>query len=265
MSFPLLQSSDDSIGPYCNYIEYVCFTTDVMMFSEFDLGDGLEIEDIIEELKRRLDLYGAFIPYEIKRNSVVGRIADKDNFLHYFYCLYYSVQGGTSSSAVTNIFEHITDNSLKNYFCSNYSSITSIGQNSTNLKGSIEALRLKLNETKGNYDDISVNAKDGGIDVVTFKPIDARGNQVVCLTDATIGKNWKSTKKVTTKLGYWTKYIHFKVTPITCLSLVHIVDESDFFNASNDNGLIFDRTRIMRYFTSDKVISTSLTAWISNL
>lgn len=265
MPFPILQSADDSVGPYCNFIEYVCFTSDIMMFDEFDLADGLEIEDIIQELERRLELYGTFIPYSIEKKSIVSLLSDKDSYLHYFYCLYYSIEGGTSSTTITNIFEHITDNSLKNYFCSNHSSITSTGQNPTNLRGSIEALRLQLNEGKGNYDDISVNAKDGGIDIVTFKPIDNRGNQVVCLTDATIGKHWKSTKTVISKLGYWKDFIHFKVTPLTCLSIVHVVEEGDFYKASRDNGLIFDRTRIMRYFTSDTVISTSLTTWISNL
>ena len=67
MPFPVLQSADDSVEPYCNFIEYVCFTSDNIMFSEFDLGDGLEIEGIIQELNRRLELYGTFIPFCIKK------------------------------------------------------------------------------------------------------------------------------------------------------------------------------------------------------
>jgi hypothetical protein len=219
-------------------------------------------DDIIAELERRLVLYGsAFIPYIIKKDKIESLLINKEDNLHYFYCLFYAVKGGTTSIANTNIFEQITDKSLKNYFGTSNSTITSIGQSTTNLRGSIDGIRTSLLELKGNYDQIRAQAKDGGIDIVTFKPLDHRGNQIVCLTDATIGKNWKDQKQVITKLRYWQDYILFKVCPITCLSIVHIVDDAEFYQASRDNGLIFDRARIMRFFTLDNTIKTSLTAW----
>jgi hypothetical protein len=265
--FPLLVSSDTKLNSYCNYIEYCTFCNGDIFFDEFDTDEsGLQQDDVIAELGRRLVLYGtAFIPYVIRRDKVESLIADKDNYLHYFYCLYYAVKGGNSSAFNTNIFEQITDNSLKNYFGTTNSTITSIGQSTSNLKGSIEAIRVSLMEVKGSYDDIRPQAKDGGIDIVTFKPLDNRGNQIVCLTDATIGKNWRDQKQVVTKLRYWQDYIHFKVCPVTCLSIVHIVDEADFYQASRDNGLIFDRARIMKYFTSDNTVKTTLTAWHATL
>ena len=266
LSFPSLVSTDDNLNSYCNYIEYSCFVDGDILFSEFNTSDkGLKLEDITQELARRLSLYGVFIPYQIKKDKVVSLLLDKSKHLHYFYCLYYSIKGGNSSSFNTNIFEHITDISLKNYFCTDISEITSIGQSSQNLKNSIDKIRIVLKESKGNYEDIAPQAKDGGIDIITYKPMDNRGNQVICLTDATIGRNWKSEKKVTTKLNYWKEYIHFKVCPISCLSIVHIVDDSDFYGASKDNGLIFDRARIMRYFKFNSKLSSSLTAWLATL
>jgi hypothetical protein len=266
LSFPTLVSTDDNLNSYCNYIEYSCFVDGDIFFSEFDTDDGgLKLDDIVPELERRLGLYGDFVPYKIFRDRIESLLLEKNDYLHYIYCLYYAIKGGNSKANNTNIFELITDVSLKNYFTTEYSEITSIGQNPTNLKNSIDRIRIALLETKGNYDHIAPQAKDGGIDIVTYKPIDDRGNQLVCLTDATIGKNWKSQKKVASKLDYWCEYLHFKVRPLTCLSIVHIVDESEFYNASKDNGLIFDRPRIMRYFKSENTLTTRLTTWLSNL
>ena len=267
LTFPSLVSSDTKVSSYCNYIEYSAFCDGDILFDEFDTDDnGLQIADIVGELKRRLNLYGdSFLPYEIRKDSIASLLPDKENYLHYFYCLYYALQGGSFPVNVTNIFEQITDNSLKNYFGTTNSTITSIGQNTANLRGSIDSIRIALKEVKGNYDVIAPQAKDGGIDIVTYKPLDDRGNQIVCLTDATIGKNWKTSKSVITKLNYWTDYILFKVCPITCLSIVHVVDEAEFYQASRNNGLIFDRTRIMKYFTSDNTLKASLEAWHATL
>lgn len=267
LSFPLLVSSDTKLNSYCNYIEYCAFCNNDIYFDEFDTDEsGLQQVDIIAELGRRLTLYGnAFVPFAIRKDKIESLIVEKDNYLHYFYCLYYAVVGGNSSTFNTNIFELITDNCLKNYFGTTNSTITSIGQSSSNLRGSIEAIRVSLIEVKGNYENIRPQAKDGGIDIVTFKPLDNRGNQIVCLTDATIGKNWRDQKQVITKLNYWKEYIHFKVCPVTCLSIVHIVDEADFYQASKDNGLIFDRARIMKYFISDNLLKTRLISWHATL
>jgi len=262
--FPTLPSSSDGLSDYCNFIEYEVFTNNEIGFDEFDLSE-LSFKDITQELTRRLELYGPFKPYNILKKKVKSTILKKDENLHYYYCLYYAVKGGNSRVAETNIFEVITNVSLKNYFCTNDSIITSVGQNSTNLRGAIEKIRISLKESKGNYDDMAIQAKDGGIDIVTFKPIDKRGNQMICLTDATIGRNWISQKKVASKIHYWKDYIHFKVIPMTCLSIVHIVQDADFYKASRENGLIFDRARIMRYFSTDLNLESSLKSWISNL
>lgn len=266
LTFPTLVSNNDDLNSYCNFIEYEVFTNGEMGFDEFNLSDeGLKLKSVKQELLRRLDLYDKFKPYSLLKNKVKSSLPKKNENLHYFYCLYYAVKGGLPNTNVTNIFELITDASLKNYFCTSESIITSVGQNSTNLIKAIESIRLSMHEHKGNYDDLSVHAKDGGIDIVTFKTMDKRGNQVICLTDATIGRNWMAQKKVGSKLAYWKDYIHFKVNPLTCLSIVHIVQESDFHKASRDNGLVFDRARIMRYFKQDSTIEGSLKAWASNL
>ena len=263
-SFPSITSSSDKIGDYCNFIEYEVFTSSEMSFDEFDLSD-LQLKDILQELQRRLELYGSFKPYDVLKKKVKSKISLKDDNLHYYYCLYYALKGGNPKTSETNIFEVITNASLNNYFCTDKSIITSVGQNSTNLRGAIENIRIMLSESKGNYDDLSVHAKDGGIDIVTYKQIDERGNQLICLTDATIGKNWISQKKVASKLRYWRDYIHFKVDPITCLAIVHIVEDADFYKASKENGLIFDRARLMKYYSYNIALTATLKSWFNTL
>jgi len=264
---PYLPSSTDNLSSYCNYIEYSCFRDGNMLFSEFDVnGTGLKLKDIIQELNRRLELYGQeFIPFKIEKDRILSMLSDKEVNLHYFYCLYFAVKGGNNKTAHTNIFEQITDNSLRNYFGTDYSIVTSIGQNSVNLKNAIEKIKDALLEKKGSYEEMPKKAKDGGIDIITYKPVDNRGNQVVCLTDATVGRHWQSEKRVLNKLDYWVKYIHFKLRPLTCLSIVHIVEDSDFFSASTDNGLMFDRARIMRYYKGDSSITSTLKTWLGGL
>ena len=265
---PLLSSTDNELNSYCNFIEYSCFREGEIYFDEFDtVGDGaLKLDDILKELQRRLDYYNTFVPYSIKKDHILSTLDNSDTKnLHYLYCLYYSIEGGSAPASITNIFEVITDNCLKNYFSTNFSHITSAGQSNKNLKSSIEKVRKMLKEDEGNLKNLSSQAKDGGIDIITYLPFDDRGNQVVCLTDATIGKNWKIQKKVKIKLGHWRDFIQFKVIPISCLSVVHIIEDIYFHSASRDNGLLFDRARIMKFFKMDSNIEKDLTTWLSGL
>ncbi|WMC07758.1 hypothetical protein [Elizabethkingia anophelis] len=266
MSFPVLVSSTSVLSSYCDFIEYCCFINNDMNFSEFDINDSSFTEsDIIEELERRLLLYDSFQPYDIKKTKIVSLLTEKEKYLHYLYCLYYALRGGVSKVDITNIFETITDSCLKNYFNTDKSIIISIGQGKSLLKNKMAAIVDSLNETLGNCEEMPKSAKDGGIDIITFKPIDVRGNQFVCLTDATIGKNWKSEKIVKSKLDSWKEYIFFKVCPYTCLSIVHIVEPEEFHTASKNNGMIFDRARIMKYYKEESNIVNQLIVWSNSL
>ena len=266
MLFPQLVSKDTNLFSYCDFIEYCCFTNNEISFNDFDVNDSsFTLEDIKKELNRRLDLYSSFVPFILKRKKVVSLLTKKNENLHYFYCLYFSLKGGTSKTNITNIFEKISDVCLKKYFNTTTSIITSIGQNNVLLRNSIDNIRQELKESKGSDENIPQKAKDGGIDIITYKPIDSRGNQVVCLTDATIGKNWRSEKMVKNQLDSWKEFVHFKVSPMTCLTIIHVIEPENFHGSSKDNGLLFDRTRIMKYYSSDVGISLELNIWHSTL
>ena len=273
LSFPIINSSDTKISSYCNFIEYNCFVNDEISFDELDISEYTStLTSITDELKRRLDLYDTFSPYEIKKDKVISKLSTKETNLYYVYCLYYSLKGGNSDIKITNIFEKISDLSLKNYFGTKSSIITSIGQDSGLLINKIDSISDKLFETIGNKEDIPPKAKDGSVDIITFKPIDKRGNQLICLTDATIGRNWKDDKVVNNQLNKWRDFIHFKNMPTTCLSIVHVISTEDFYLASKNNGLLFDRTRIVKYYYNSEFVNNifddlelELNVWINNL
>lgn len=266
MSFPLIYSSNNRLSSYCDYIEYCCFTNNEIRFSEFDINESsFTLDDVKNELERRLELYDSFSPFTIGRRSIESNLINKEDFYHYLYCLYYANEGGQTTIQNTNLFESISDICLKNYFNTNSSIITSVGQNTSLLIDKIELIVGNLKEDKGNFENMPQMAKDGGIDIITYKPLDFRGNQLVCLTDATIGKNWGTQKNVNSTLQMWREYVHFKTCPLTCLSIVHIVEPEKFHFSSKMNGIIFDRTRIMKYYTEVETVKNELLNWVGRI
>lgn len=265
IKLPILTSSDTKVANYCNFIEYTCLTNGEILYDEFDIGHSTsDLKSILDELTRRLVLYGDYKPYTILKDRIKSLLNKNEN-LHYAYCLYYSLKGGTSDSSITNIFEQITDISLKNYFSTDKSFITSIGMDRNILRNKIDDICSSINEDIGNKDHIPPQAKDGSIDIITYKPVDNRGNQLICLTDATIGKNWKDEKMVNAQLDKWKQFVHFKAIPQTCLSIVHVITTEEFHHVCISNGLMFDRTRIIKYFFNSEFVSDTYNQTIESL
>lgn len=262
----ILEGDTNDISYLCDYIELVTFIDGKCDIEEtVNIDDADQLKDILNMLKFRLKLYDKYTPYKIERKIVVSSFVKcRNKHKHYMYCLYYAVKGGANiSTDVTNIFEMIVDNALKRYINTNESIITSFGQNKGNLKNNIEAFAERLHEHH-NPGTVNSNAKDGGVDIITFKPLDERGNSIVILTDATVGKNWEN-KTVSVKLNYWKEYINFKVHPVTCLAMVHTINTEKMHDASMKNGLIFDRSRIIQFYVHDESIHKELTTWESKI
>lgn len=259
----------------CDYIEYTAFlrgkcSIDSYYIEDDNLDDDDESSgtsqqnDIKDSLQRRLNLYGSYKPYRITGYTVVSNFDNEDlqkHNLHYLFCLHYSLLGGYQASReVTTLFERIVESAIKNYLNTSYSILTSFGNNEMTIKEKIKAFAYDANEMLVDLSLMPANAKDGGIDIVTYKPLDERGNQIIVLTDATIGKNWQE-KNVYSKIKHWEQYVHFKNDPITCLAIAGIIPTENFHYASRNNGLLFDRTRIMGYYVSQDQIQKDLENW----
>lgn len=272
-----LSSSD--ISSICDYIEYTAFLKGQCgidsYYTDDDNADDEEAssstsqrKDIKTSLLQRLKLYGSYKPYKLKGDTVISNF-DNDSLrqqnLHYLFCLYYSLNGGYQSTRdITTLFERIVESAIKNYLNTPCSILTSFGNNDQTIKEKIHKLVQETKESIGDLSLMPAHAKDGGIDIVTYKPLDERGNQIIVLTDATIGKNWKE-KHVYSKIQHWGQYIHFKNNPITCLAIAGIIPTENFHSASRDNGLLFDRTRIMGYYVPQDKIQEDLEHWRTQL
>lgn len=258
----------------CDNIEYQTFIKGSCNLSEYAgsyEGDDKEEEndcqflDILDILKNRLQLYEPYVPFHVEKNKIRSYFINdemrKQN-LYYLFCLFYSMNGGGNNltRCESTLFEDIVDSALKTYLGTEYSVMTSFGDTELTIKEKIHHLLEKTNETIGNLETLPPHAKDGGIDVVTFKPLDNRGNQIMIFTDATLGKNWK-VKRVNSKLKHWKEYIHFKNDPITCLAVAKIIPQEEFHSASLDNGLLFDRARIVQNYQTRDDIQIRLNEW----
>lgn len=258
---------DFKLNTLCDYAEYLSILEGEFDFNEIPLDENdkpvVEIKDVASVLEERSKWYGDKVPFLVSRDKI-ERIVNEDkldNYNHYLFCLYYALYGGSENKKASDIFELITDVALKKYVGTEDSILTSFSASSDRtMKEKIHSIIHGTKENIGNIDYMPKKSKDGGIDIVTYKSLDNRGNQIVVLTDATIGKNWMN-KCLAPKLESWKEYIFFKVCPITCVSTVHIIDKDSIHNQSKGKGLLMDRTRIFKFYQIDNEINALLLNW----
>lgn len=262
----VIPSSD--LDDICDFLEYEAFLKGECSLSSViteDDDDNERLSSIKALLEHRLNLYNPYAPFEIKRGKIKSKFKtdiSKEKNLHYLFCLHYSLNGAPKVSRdISTLFENIVDNSLKQYLQTSSSILTSFGDTDSNIESKIRHMLNETNEKMGDLSLIPRFAKDGGVDIVTYKSLDKRGNQIIILTDATLGKrSWKE-KVVAVKVNLWTKYIHFHVNPITCLALARIIPTEVFFETSANNGLLFDRSRIVGLYTPSDPLTQILQNW----
>ena len=258
---------DSHLNTICDYAEYLSILEGEFDYNEIPLDENdkpvVEIADVISVLEERAKWYGSQVPFIVGKNKVerVINIDNLDNYNHYLFCLYYALYGGADNKKASDIFELITDSALKKYVGTENSILTSFSVSSDRtMKEKIHTIIHETKENIGNIDYMPKKSKDGGIDIVTYKSLDNRGNQIIILTDATIGKNWMN-KCLAPKLESWREYIFFKVSPITCVSTVHVIDKDSIHNHSKGKGLLMDRTRIFRFYQVNDNLNTLLLNW----
>lgn len=254
----------------CDYLEYCAFLEGECNIEEYytseddDSEDSNQIKDVKRILQDRLHLYAPYAPFRIDRNRIISTYQDEAQRLcelHYIFCVYYSLYGAQGVKRDdSTLFEQIVDIALKEYLHTSQSILTSFGNNEQTIKEKIHEFLRMTNEMLGDLSLMPSHAKDGGIDIITFKPLDNRGNQIIVMTDATLGKKWTE-KRVASKLAHWVQYIHFKAKPVPCLALTKIIPIEKFHDASVDNGLLFDRTRIVRNYSQNTSIQDKLKIW----
>lgn len=212
-----------------------------------------DIDSSIQELKRRLDLYGIIKPYVITGNNITSSLDWKEHPEHVL-CLYYSTYGvgktqkGARRDMGTKLFEDITKACLENGFdCPS----TMFGfPNPLPFKKQLDAFAKAINEKR--YDDPEPHDKDRDVDLIVYKQLDdIRNNCILIFVQCAAGKNWDEKKVVA--IESYRRYISFSLkSTVASLSITQVVDIADWNNACDDYGIVIDRARLFRMYTSKK-------------
>jgi len=214
--------------------------TEVAAAIRSSLGDepsGAFISDVWAELKRRLELYGSRPPYEVNELEVLPLTSFAANPA-YVFCLVLSLEGNPVQPTVTGkLFERLCNEALKSYLG---------GETLTfGYPGTITVQHLCQLTGEQFKRELPAAANDRGLDVVGWKPLDSRGNQIIVFMQCAGGKNWRS-KTTDVVMRAWTeKYVGFHVKPTRAFATPISITNLDVFEeVSFETDLLFDRPRI---------------------
>jgi hypothetical protein len=208
--------------------------------------DESKIDSAIQELLRRLDLYGNVSPFTIVENIISPSFSWKE-FPEHTLCLYYSTYGAGNPDIGTKFFEIITQFCIE--FHLNCNSYLLGFPASKPFKDQLDEFALLIREER--HQDPDPNDKDRGVDIIAWKEFDEyRNNSILIFVQCAAGKHWNDKKPVA--IESYRRYFSFPFrTAIPSLSITQIIDISDWQKAIDDYGIIIDRARLFRIITSE--------------
>jgi hypothetical protein len=226
--------------------------------------DGITIEEedvdsAIQELTRRLELYGKVKPYKIEKNNIFPNF-DWKKFPEFALCLYYSTYGvgktmkGTNRDMGTKLFEDIAKNCIESYLQS--SGYLFGFPSKSSFKEQLDDFAKIIKENR--FENPSPHDKDRDVDLIVFKQLDdVRDNCILLFVQCAAGKNWDEKKAVA--IESYRRFLSFSLkATISSLATTQIVDINEWRNACDDYGIIIDRARLYRMFSNGNIIPKKL-------
>jgi hypothetical protein len=107
------------------------------------------------------------------------------------------------------------------------------------------------------------NAKDGGVDVVVWRPFpDRRSGFPVMLVQCTLERNFQH-KARDIDIPIWSGYLRLDVAPATALAIPEVVPSGESWNNLAARTVILDRTRLVALTirTESSQLSTEVGGW----
>jgi hypothetical protein len=210
-------------------------------------ADEVKVDSAIQELVRRLTLYGNVKPYTIQNNIVIPNFTWK-KYPELTLCLLFSTHGAGKAHKGTKLFEQLTKSCID--FFMKFDSINIGFPAGTSFKSQLDSLAAKCSE--GRRDNPSASDKDRGVDIVAWKSFnDSRNSNVYLLLQCAAGANWKD-KSILPYKNSWRRYINWNVdTIVPAISITQIIESNDWTNAVDQLGFIIDRARLFRTITAD--------------
>lgn len=213
--------------------------------------DEEDIDSVFLELERRVLLYGKNKPFEIDGTNIIPKAKWK-NCPEYSLCLFYSTYGvgrtlkGSKRDMGTKLFEDITKYCLENY-------LSSFGflfgfPSTLSFKDQLDLFANKINEKR--IDDPNPHDKDRDVDLVICKQFDEiRNNSILIFVQCAAGKNWDDKKPVA--IESYRRYFSFSnKAVVSSMAITQVVSIEEWNNACDDYGVIIDRARLYRIFSS---------------
>ncbi len=224
-------------------------------------ADEDKVDSAMTELTRRLDLYGKVKPYDIS-GSIINPKFDWKKYPGHTLCLYYSTYGAASPDKGTKLFEQLTKACIeKELKCK---SILFGFPSTVSFKSQLDTFAAQIREHRD--EDPGPDDKDRGVDIIARKEFDDRRSNVFLLfIQCAAGKHWSDKKPVA--ITSYRRFFSFNYDiAIPSLSITQIISISEWRNATDDYGLIFDRARLFRMFTSSNYpvkgqLKTQVTNW----
>lgn len=267
---PTTQIDNPSSKQYvADWVEYhLCVTgrdlSKSELSSQIESSSGSEpttafIDDIWNELERRLFLYGEdYPPYQVS-SRLITPLIDWSEYPEYLMCIILSIDGNSVEVAKTGkLFERLSCKAVKNYL-GGEAVIYGFPQ-----KQSVEDICALMYERFG-YNPSS-NFKDRGVDIICWKPFgDKRKSQLAAIIQCAAGHNWDK-KLLSVPIDAWRQYVLWSGTlPIKGFTTPIIIEDSDFHDVVTDAGLMLDRPRLYRNICSvqdnDPSLKTDLINW----
>lgn len=234
----------------------------ISLFGKY--GGNLEeakVDGAMQELVRRLTLYGKTSPYTINNNVISPNFGWR-RYPEHSLCLIFSLYGAFNSNIGTKLFEQLIKSCLDHFL--NAQSIGFGFPSGISFKTQIDSLATKCSENRG--DDPTSFDKDRGVDLVLWKSYnDGRNGSVYMLVQCAAGGKWNTKKAV--PLPSWRRYISWNLsTTIPAIAITQIVEVDKWANAVDDYGIVIDRARIFRTISSkgyqtDGLLKAEIVRW----
>ena len=256
-----------------DWAEAVMLVEQLAEFSEADLRGRLveqlddadaddprgrqEVEDVLREVDRR----ARYAPntYPFSRGSYGIELTNRRLERIYAFLLWLSLPNTpfhrkNYSNAVTPLFDHLGQAALATLLgpevCAIRFGWPVSGGRPTGPRSALIWLTRRMQVTHDSTAPVSARLKDGGVDVVLWRPFrDGRGGFPILLAQCTVGQAEWQRKGRDIQRALWRRYLGLGWDPPTTLVLPFCVRQPDRFEAwnivSHDVSFVIDRMRLL--------------------
>lgn len=226
-------------------------------------------DEVVEDIWQQIEWRHSKYPDSYPINAVAGRL-EKDKswrrvpayaFMllltrHTFYKETTIRQKGNEWKATSKLFERVVTASMTGYL-GNAADIGAPRQNGVprSFGKCLDYISELTKEHRAPNDPLLPSRKDAGVDVISWRPLDARPGQVIVLVQCAAGETWAGKGKEI-DIGEWKKLVNFAADPVKALAFPNVYktstveDEDRWVAYSWTGGILLDRLRIANWFPS---------------